>query len=265
VRQAVPQSSLLQEAGKYKSAEEFVNAHGDTMYHGTRVPIRNEKRLFSLAEKQSIAENYAHGSGGMRKGENMDFNVYEAGSKDGLYKATPTGKGGLKYVRNDGAELSGYDIESLQRGGQASPRSSNAKIHEFVVPKDTKILHLDHPSITNNYDKNTPGTKLLSTLDSQGDRYAQSIINRAKCGDFSWSDTKLEPYQEAWKNILIPQLEKKGYKGIKYSDEGDMTTAVFNIGDFKTKSQLTQFGRKHRERMTPHQKTPPPRSKVEVC
>lgn len=232
---------LAAEARKYKSAEEFVKAQGESLYHGTRVPIENRKGLFSLAEKSGIAENYAHGAGGLRNRENVNFQVEEAGNKNGLYKATPNKNGRLDYIRNDGAKLSGFDMESLQNNGQASPRSENAKIHEFVIPKDTKILFLDSPNTMNGYSKNTPGTKLLSGLDPQGNKFARAIVEEAKRGAFNWSNTKLAPYQEAWKKVLIPQLENMGYQGIKYADEGDMTTAVFNVGDFKTKPHLTDI------------------------
>jgi hypothetical protein len=201
----------------------------ETLYHGTRVPIRNEKGLFSLTPKKAIAENYANGAGGLRSLENPDFRVYEAGDKDGIYKFI-SDKNGISYQRNDGKTLSPYDIESLQRYGQASPKSPNAKIYEFNLPEDSKILQLDSPNSYNGYSKNTPGTKLLSTLDSQGNKYAKVIIDDAKNnGAFNWSNTKPKPYQDAWREVIIPQLEQKGYTGIRYPDEGDMTTAVFDV------------------------------------
>ena len=231
--------SASEAVAKGISKEEWIKGQGTKFFHGSRIPIRNEKGLFSLTEQLHVSEDYAHGAGGLRDRGNLDFEVYDAGDENGLYKAIPTEKGQLRYVRNDGKELTANDINNFVQGSQATSRAKNAKIHEYYLPKDSNILTLTNPTVRNNYSKDNPGVRLLSTLDSYGNQYAQAIINSAKEGVFSWSDTKLKPYQDAWKDVLIPQLEKKGYTGIRYPDDGWMTTSVFDVSKLKTSSELS--------------------------
>jgi len=64
VNKATPQNSLINEAKKYKSAEEFVNAQGTPVYHGTKarfkefaIPKEGEQAIF-LTNNKDVAKSY---------------------------------------------------------------------------------------------------------------------------------------------------------------------------------------------------------------
>jgi hypothetical protein len=102
---------------------------------------------------------------------------------------------------------------------------SGANIRKYSVDVDN-IIDATQGKY-NSYGKKPPIPQ-IAELDSKGNGMAQNIIDEAKKGFVNWQQTDTQAHQDVWRDILIPQLQTKGYDAIKYGDDGHETMAVFN-------------------------------------
>jgi len=75
------------------------------------------------------------------------------------------------------------------------------------------------------------GRELIASLDPMGNKDAEEIIKMSGEQGLYWWENTLPQYQNAWENVLIPQLKKLGYDSIEYQDDvaTGRTLAVFDI------------------------------------
>jgi hypothetical protein len=130
-----------------------------------------------------------------------------------------------------------YDAEEYINSGQEAKDLSAVKAYRFT------------PKKTLNMDEN--GLVVLRNLDDEGNPRAKKIIDDAKnrirnnTSSLYWWQNTLPETQEAWKNVLGPQLKELGYDSIRYTD------------DVNTGSVLAVFDRSVLSEHTPPTTTPP--------
>lgn len=228
-------------------------------YHGS--PAKFDKfdsektgGLINLSQKESTAYKYASGGGGGRKPLSDDA-MYLADDFDNIFEKQ-NGKwvNVGKKTSDDGKPLVINRTKITEK--PLNDEQANRLISDgegYTINKNPNIMKLQ-ANIKNTLDLTSPeGIKVLSQIKSGGDRRVNIIIDGAKRGEFDWGNTKFESSTKVWKNIINPQLEKKGYDSIKFVDDNgfqNYTTAVFRpeqLKPFKSTKNLTDIPVKPRE------------------
>lgn len=198
-------------------------------FHGTRKAFdKHEEGLIFLTEQPYTAGTYASGAGGRRGGAKAAFftdtetgAIYEQKGEE-LIQVVGKEKGRkLPADEEELADMGIYPSESWDKTAQGE------NIRRYYVDS-SKTLDLFHKGYDRAGKPINEGATVLAQLDHKGNRWAQEVVEKAKKGDFDWSTTKYPEAQKAWKEILIPQLEKKGYDAIEYWDDMHPTLAVFS-------------------------------------
>lgn len=177
------------------------------------------------------AETYASGGGGNRGRPSVA--LYKDVESDAIFEqrgdilVQVAGKDKGKELPADMEKLNGMGIYPTEDWNTVAKGANIRKVALDV----NKVIDARHSGY-DRYGKKPP-IDALADLDSKGNRWAARVINEAKKGDFDWSNTKYKDAQKAWEEILIPQLEAKGYDAIKYWDDGHETLAVFSNKSIK--------------------------------
>jgi hypothetical protein len=188
----------------------------DIFYHGTRGAFAEFSReksggLFNFTRNPETAEQYAVGLGGYRE------------LADAFYVHADTGEvfsqnaGGDEWMGSQGTTYTARQLRDRIEFGDVIETREGANIR----PVRLNVNPLDLLT--------SDGRAVLATLDDRGNVEARSIIADAAKGRFNWISTKHEASTRVWERVLSPQLEAKGYTGIKFKDDDfdQFTIAVF--------------------------------------
>jgi hypothetical protein len=123
-----------------------------------------------------------------------------------------TEAGGETYFRAD-------STNTQQRGGLI-PLTTDRSVAEGYATAGEGAVAAYTVEVKNPLDMSRD-SQVVAGLDAEGDPWAEAIINHAREeGSFYfWYMTKPVPYGEAWSEILIPQLRRLGYDGLRYVDD----------------------------------------------
>jgi hypothetical protein len=245
----------------------------DLYYHGTTQAYDEAAEgLKFLTPSSDAAHSYAYGGGGNRISRRKSlihdyetdktYEILEGLDDAGFNKIRPAGDSkaprliydeGDKTFYTEGAPMKpdayfiikGNLVENPGYRDWVKKYTSVSMEDASVIPEGANIrrtaVDINKPLNLKNpyYKQEDPESfKTLASLDPQGSLIASNIINQAKQGHFSWSDTKYPAHQKVWKDILIPQLEAKGYDSMKYWDDGHDTLAVFSNKNLKSVESL---------------------------
>lgn len=200
-------------------------------FHGTRKDFaEHEGGLIFLTDSPHTASEYASGGGGQRGGAKTAF--FKDAESDATFEYTPDREHIVQVTGKDKGRKLPADVDELQDMGIYPTEdwekvAQGANIRRYYVDTD-KTLDLHHKGYDRNGRAINEGAKVLAELDHKGNRWAAEVVNQAKRGNFDWSTTKYPEAQKAWKEILIPQLQKKGYDSVQYWDDMHPTLAVFD-------------------------------------
>jgi hypothetical protein len=236
------ESSLISEAKKYKSAEEFVKAQ-PKLFHGS-------KNLFDKFD----VEKFGTGEGADKFGKGAyltdnqkiaDFYANATAKKDFVDRYTNTGIFGTPepvYKTN-------ADILAKQ----------NAKVNEFVA-KNLNLLDVSSYKITPDI-KN----KFIEAFKARGydTKYASEEVNRVidyarknsqkiynYRGELDYAIMQLTEGNANATNKIIDAIKAKGYDGLKYASDlsyegkGGTNYVIYNPEKLLNKSQLTDIWNK---------------------
>lgn len=213
-------------------------------YHGTRGDFaEHAKGLIPLSPSPEVAQMYASGGGGNRKKASTALFVDE--EKGIAYQIVPKSDGTQVEVLTGKDKGKKLDWESSKQVYEdygidtdyLTSVATGANIRQYAVDTN-KTLNLRHKGYDRNGKPINEGTAVLAQLDPKGNAWVEGIIDKAKGGDFDWSNTKYPAAQAAWRDIVIPQLEAKGYDSIEYWDDMHDTLAVFSNKNLKKVSDV---------------------------
>jgi len=135
---------------------------------------------------------------------------------------------------------------AYQRGGLVSQEDFEADVRSGKYAELLSKVKAFKPNVENTLDA-TDFAEIarIGLLDSKNNVEAQEIIDAANDRNviYFWEFTKPK-YQQAWNDVLIPQLRTRGYDSIKYNDDvaTGTTLAVFSREQLKEiKTETTKI------------------------
>ena len=206
--------------------EDMVNTRKD--FESKAGQLANEGEILEQAVEQirkqqdEVAENFESLAKDIETGSTTPVDgvdaptVYHRGDRN-----QPNREEGLINLTDDADAATNYALGgNMDEATHFSPEGE-ARLNE--AKKNTKSYEVD---AKNTLDlKNDPEAgAILKGLDAQGNKDAEKII---AYDDLYWWKNTQPHMQEAWKNIIIPQLKALGYDSIKYQDDLHETLAVF--------------------------------------
>lgn len=259
VKANLPESALMKEARKYKSAEEFIKAQGETLYHGTPYKFDTFKKgkTTYFTPKKSFAENYGSEKSFAREMD-ADIQILERFGKVNLFDGTkkadieklgkmlPDEVGVLGPMAGMGGKLSKKEVLERMRG------IFTLDTPEFVfkakkvgeIFEDMSIAH----SGTYRIKKINKDSVVADKINQWGNVYGKDTdvyktVTFKKDKTYQFKDA---PY---WKDFegdtaIEESIKKLGYDGWVSSEKGVPTYAIFNPEKLKTKSQLEEIWNK---------------------
>ncbi len=207
---------LVQEARKYKSAEEFVKAQGDTLYHGTGIKFDE----FDPSMRGSIT--------GAKSAEGaIWFTDNPRVAKAYSVHAAETGVV-TKALK---------EADALEKIAKKSGKESDWKAHDEALAKAEKL---------DTYEANFERRKYADVKEAtlKGDFYEVDAKGKTP------QDLSSEGDIDSWLNEQITKAKKLGKDGVKITnlddavglyDEPATHWAIFDTKNIKTKSQLTDI------------------------
>lgn len=246
---SVGETALMNEARKYKTAEAFVKAQGEPMYHGTPYKFdefKNGHTTFFTPSK-SFAENYGRTKSFDNKMD-ADIAIHERFGNVKLFNPNnPSELSALEKLLPDeiqttgtwgGTKVSKKEALLNMQGKmtvEPNPRYNEVKVGETffdnMTGNDYKVLEVKPKSIVVE-DIRTYLPPELRIKELSRNNY---IGETAPWGAF-----------EGDKNIE-KSLKKLGYDGWKMTEGGKPTYGIFDVSKLKTKSQLTEIWKKANE------------------
>jgi len=224
---SIPDHSLIQEAQKYKSAEEFVKAQGEQLYHGSKVkgftefdakfqPTDDAPAFFFTPDKKDAlryAANVEKGGGDVVGARVDTSKFYNATQKEW--------SDGLDYNKLKSEGYTGIKIAPPLEGADSFTKNAFGDKPTYAV-FDTKNIKIDNVQNFTDALNNTPTKSQLT-----------DIWNKANKPVFTSKQKISELPQEQSKAVepLKPQaLEEKIPQQIQPSKEGGMQESVEVVG-----------------------------------
>lgn len=217
VTDPVEVSRIMTEANKY------VKSTPTQYFHGTRAKdLSDTSRPIFLTQNKDFAKSYSNAVGAGRKepfkltGLNFDGDVYSLNSaKD-------------KFISANGNEIDFSSGRRLIERNEAEPISEGAKVFDVNL-KNKNVLDLTKKDNTLNI-LNKSIDEILETnksLTPEQIRQLKVMKLQNQNYGFDWGLTNREFENNLWKDVISPKLSEKGYGGIKFADDGDLTTMAF--------------------------------------
>lgn len=217
-KKTTTEQPLAEEAKKYKSAEEFAKAQGETVYRGDATPIKlsemDTTKVFNPAEKEALgAFNNTPGlyfTDSVSNAKSYGKNLTEVSIK-------PTAN--IINVSDAPKILKRADIEKIVR--------SNPRIKDWAMNWDE------------NFDKAIKQITDSVMAEKDGNEFLKSIWSD---GGFSESD-------------FVKAMQNAGIDGLKVPKEGVNHFVIYNKDALQTKSQLTEIWNKANAALPEKQKS----------
>lgn len=269
IGQTSPPDPLIQEARKYKTADEFVKAQGEPLYHGTPyefTDFKKGKTTFFTPDK-NFAEEYGS-SKSFARGLDADVKVLERQGKLNLFdsknpehikkieKLLPDEVGILGVMPGMGGKIPKAELLERIQGTftHNTPKFAKEATKVGQMFDDMSIKHegwwrikeikknsviaekIENP----NYAKNKQDLKVYRT-----EEFPRSGTYKTK-GEPYWKDFEGDKgFEEA--------VQKAGFDGYKMTEKNSVTYGVFNPEKLLTKSQLTDIWNKANKAVEPTQ------------
>lgn len=137
----IPENSLISEAKKYKSAEEFVKAQGETVYHGSDQEIKVFKDMGGreggvyLTPSKKIAQTFAGKEGKITEAYINPQKIWKTKYKIGDYLGQPGSNVKFGDELVEGPQNYKYIIDGLKKEGYDAIKSSDGKQILILKPE----------------------------------------------------------------------------------------------------------------------------------
>jgi hypothetical protein len=260
-----PVKSQATPAPKSSSAPAYSIDAPEKLYHGSpsKFSQLKDQPLYFTSEYPGQTRKYSELGG---RGSNRQFEPLFVDEQGVVYERQPNDVWAAKWDSGEDGELVPLpesarssipnltldDVERLQRnwvGGGMAPEA-----YRYETKGSGKLLNLvreEKPGDSHGFIRGDSQAikDVIGTLDPQGNSLAQTIIEKArKEGYFDWQDTTMlseswastrngRLQTEAW-NIISSQLKEKGYSGIRFADDGSVTTALLDKPTFSSRTEL---------------------------
>jgi hypothetical protein len=243
-----PTEALKQEALKYKSAEEFVKAQGNTLYHGSTENIDN----FDL---NHLNQTYMHNGLGINFTDNKDFaKLYSRGKNQwGEINKTDNGKGFINERLTPGAKVLDLTKGDKKVGDVLSFNSYKQLATSSGVDSAFARKNLEHTArnlLTGKDDSSLVVTKRVAAMSNDEllkIKY-DSIKDRALVSGYGLPDmfraiTDVSGMSTEQVANAVKQFSKITDSDIIKSvkEDGTIVYTVLNPDVLKTKAQLTDL------------------------
>jgi hypothetical protein len=207
------------------------------VYHGTGDEFDTFSKdyaggLFHFTEDEHAARNYSRGAGGGRQ-RSSSPKIFEDNYGNRWTQRAPDSPDSDFYLSHaeQGSPPDVLKVSDVQRrlgdgDGEAYPATAT-------------VIHANL-RIRNPLDVTKPdGAAVIAAFDHGGDWGARNIIDAAKEASqgrygLPWDTTKYEYATRAWERVIVPQLKKLGYDGLRMADHGHMTWTVFDPEQIKS-------------------------------
>jgi len=260
-----PAKPRVEPAPKSPSAPAYSIDAPEKLYHGSpsKFSQLKDQPLYFMSEYPGQTRKYSELGG---RGSNRQFEPLFVDEQGVVYERQPNNVWAAKWDSGEDGELVPLpesarssipnlnldDVERMQRnwvGGGMAPEA-----YRYETKGSGKLLNLvreERPGDPGGFIKgDSQAVKdIIGKLDPQGNSLAQEIIEKArKEGYFDWQDTTMlseswastrngRLQTEAW-NIISSQLKEKGYSGIRFADDGTVTTALLDKPIFSNRTEL---------------------------
>jgi hypothetical protein len=245
-----------------KTPEKAQNA-SSTLYHGSPTntfDAPDPTRPFFLSTSDAEANRYAIGKGGNRVRSDATTVIrHDSGQ---TYRWDSERK---FAIRDKSADIPGevdysFDLPDKIPASEISKDSWG----EYITGGSTRKATLSVPESRILNAETDGGLKVLAGFSHKGNTFAKAIIDSAKEGVMHWDMTKESFYQDAWKNIIGPQLKDAGFDGVKFQEGfgglGSDTPYTYMVLD---PSVVKMEGSKPSEPATPIKPPKPPQNASE--
>jgi hypothetical protein len=201
VEQSIQQEPIIEQPITEQSVETPIQEPIESIKHNI---IKNKKL-------KKIFENFS------RENPNLFFRGEKDERNKGLINLTKSYGVAEMYLKGKGS-LNEIDAMRYYFSDKYSDNLSKIKAYKLKAKSILDTI-------------NSNGLRIISKLNPQNNKKAEMIINAAKNNDnlYFWEYTQND-YQNAWNDIIIPQLKEQGYDAIKYLDDINTgeTIAVFD-------------------------------------
>ena len=255
-KKPVNTQALREQAKKFDTAEEFMEAQGEPLFHGTpyKFDTFKEGKTTYFTPKESFAENYGSEKS-MAREMDADIQILERFGNVNLFDGTkksdieklgkllPDEVGVLGPMAGMGGKLSKKEVLERMQGifTQKTPDFVFKAKKTGEIFEDMSIAH----SGTYRIKKINKDSVDAEQINQWGNVYGKDTdvyrtVTFKKDKTYQFKDV---PYWRDFEGdtVIEESIKKLGYDGWVSSEKGVPTYAIFNPEKLKTKSQLTDI------------------------